>query len=377
MSIRPSEPDDLLRRMVSANRLVSKIQLPPRTVLAWLIALALVGVACHSADRDSGRQTYAFRGPTMGTYYAVKVVADKLSTERLTRLQEVIEAELEDVNAKMSTYVSDSELSRFNRHTETTPFTVSDSTLAVVSEALEIARITGGALDVTIGPLVNAWGFGPEDSVAGLQRGEIIELLERVGFDQLEVDFDSGALRKLRADLSCDLSSIAKGYAVDRVAEALGSQGLGDLWVEVGGEVRATGRNGDGLIWRLGVERPRLEPGAVQRIVPLSDAAVATSGDYRNYQERDGVRFSHIIDPRTGWPIRHRLASVTVIHPRCTTADALATGLMVLGPDEGWELAEREDLAVLFLVRDGDDFSEKMTPRFEALARPAADDSTR
>ena len=241
----------------------------------------------------------------------------------------------------------------------------------MVRAAQEISERTGGAYDVTVGPLVNAWGFGAEESRPDLGGEEIAALLERVGFEQLELDAEERTLRRRRADLYVDLSSIAKGYAVDLVAEALAAEGLGDVWVEVGGEVRAAGRNAEGRAWRLGIERPRLEPGALQRILPLADAAVATSGDYRNYRERDGVRFSHIIDPRSGWPIRHRLASVSVVHERCTVADGLATALLVLGPDEGWEMALADDLAVLFLVRDGDDFAERMTPRFEALLESA------
>lgn len=343
----------------------------------WLLIAAGLVAACSQPEIPGALQTYVFRGATMGTYYTVQVAARALPEERLEELRELIEAELEDVNAKMSTYRPESEISRFNRHAETTPFALSAATLAVISEALETSRLTGGALDVTIAPLVNAWGFGPETSTPELTADEVAALLEQIGSDRLELDFEAGTVSKEAGDLSCDLSSVAKGYGVDRLAEALSSRGLTDFWVEVGGEVRAAGRNGEGRIWRLGIERPRFEPGAVQRIIPLADAAVATSGDYRNYRERNGVRFSHIIDPRTGWPIRHELASVTVVHPRCTTADALATALMVLGPEEGWELAEREDLAVLFLVRDGEGFSERTTPRFEALSHAPDDGSAR
>ncbi len=323
-------------------------------------------------DGPPDLDVYAFRGSTMGTYYAVKVAAAGLSEERLAEVRAMIEGELEDVNAKMSTWAEDSELSRFNRHTELTPFEVSAATLEVVAAALDVARLTGGAYDVTVGPLVNAWGFGAEGVPPEPNDEEIRSLIDSVGYAKLELDASASTLRKQRGDLYCDLSSIAKGYAVDRVAEALLAAGFGDVWVEVGGEVRAAGRNAEGRVWRLGIERPRLEPGALQRILPLDGAAVATSGDYRNYRERDGARISHIIDPRSGSPVRHQLASVSVVHPRCMIADALATALMVLGPDEGGELARRENLAVLFLVRDGDDFREIMTPAFEALTSPIA-----
>lgn len=332
----------------------------------------LSAAACRPGGGGPVAETYTFRGATMGTYYAVKVAAIRLSEERRAEVRAMIEGELEDVNVKMSTWVEDSELSRFNRHTETTPFTVSAATFEVVAAALEVARLTGGAYDVTVGPLVNAWGFGAEGVIHEPAAEEIRRLVDSIGYSKLELDPGASTLRKLRGDLYCDLSSIAKGYAVDRVAEALMTAGFGDVWVEVGGEVRAAGRNAGGRVWRLGIERPNLEPGALQRIVPLDGAAVATSGDYRNYRERDGARISHIIDPRSGWPVRHRLASVSVVHPRCMIADALSTALMVLGPEEGAELARREDLAVLFLVRDRNDFREIMTPAFEALISPAA-----
>ncbi len=334
--------------------------------------LACLLAACAPGTAEPGLESYAFRGATMGTYYAVKVAAAGLSEARLAEVRAIIEGELEDVNSKMSTWVEESELSLFNRHAETTLFEVSSSTFEVVSAALEVAEITGGAYDVTVGPLVNAWGFGAKGDLPGPSDEEIRRLVDSVGYAKLELDADASALRKQRGDLYCDLSSIAKGYAVDRVAEALLAAGFDDVWVEVGGEVRAAGRNAEGRVWRLGIERPNLKPGALQRIVPLDGAAVATSGDYRNYRELNGARISHIIDPRTGWPVHHRLASVSVVHPRCMIADALATALMVLGPDEGRELARRENLAVLFLVREGEDYREIMTPAFKALTSPGS-----
>ncbi len=334
----------------------------------WPLLAAVLSAACAGGG-DAARETYAFRGATMGTYYSVKVAAVGLPDERLDAVRAMIEGELEDVNAKMSTWIEDSELSRFNRHAATTPFEVSAATFEVVQAALELARLSGGAYDVTVGPLVDAWGFGAGTDRLELSDEEIQGLVASVGYDHLELDAEARTLRKRRPDLSCDLSSIAKGYAVDRVAEALLAAGFADLWVEVGGEVRAAGRNAEGRVWRLGIERPALEPGALQRIVPLDGGAVATSGDYRNYRERDGARISHIIDPRSGLPVRHPLASVSVVHRKCMTADAFATALMVLGPDEGWQLAMREGLAVLFLVRDGEGFSERMTPAFEDLKR--------
>jgi len=200
---------------------------------------------------------------------------------------------------------------------------------------------------------VDAWGFGPEPAAAPPDEATIERLLEDHGYTHLELDAGDLTVRKDNPRLRCDLSAIAKGYAVDRVALRVEKLGLRDFMVEIGGEVRVAGRNAEGQAWRIGVERPD-GGGRPWAAVALTDGAMATSGDYRNYYERDGVRISHTIDPRTGRPITHALASVSVIHPSCMTADALATALNVLGPGEGRELVEREGLAALFLVRTDD-----------------------
>jgi thiamine biosynthesis lipoprotein len=331
-------------------------------------ALVLLFTACAASEPE--RRAFVFEGPTMGTVYQVKVARRDLPESRRAELEAAIRRELESVDAVMSTYREDSELSRFNHHAETTPFPLSDATWEVLATALEVSRLSGGALDVTVGPLVDAWGFGPGPEPAAPSAAELAAILERVGYDKIELTGDPRAVRKTRADVRCDLSAVAKGYAVDRVAETLAALGESDFMVEVGGEVRAAGRNDRGQVWRIGVERPQMARGTVargtvQRIVPLGGAALATSGDYRNYREVDGERISHLMDPRTGRPVGHRLASVSVVHPRCAVADAWATALIVLGPDEGFEVAAREGLAVLFLVREDGGFHELATPAFE------------
>lgn len=345
-----------------------------RYVAILRLLILLVGclsmLACHQApsSEETALEIVAFEGRTMGTYYAVKVVGT-WSEEDKGRFQQAVEEELDDVNQRMSTYLEESELSRFNRHPAETPFEVSASLQQVMQSALDIGRVSSGAYDITIGPLAEAWGFGPGgDKVEGEVSEEAIESLQAsIGNEFLSLDTEVSTLTKSQAALRCDLSSIAKGFAVDRVAERLTSLGATDHWVEVGGEVRAAGLSGSGRVWRLGIERPQLMPGAVQRLLPLADASVATSGDYRNYREIDGERFSHIIDPRTGRPIQHRLASVSVVHPQCMMADGWATALMVMGLDEGFRLAVEQDLAVLFLAREGDDFIERSTPAFDRL----------
>jgi len=331
----------------------------------WATACLLLASCAPATDE---RPLAAFEGETMGTYYRVKVAGEEMTEERRRTVHEAAVAEMEAVNSRMSTYLEDSEISRFNRHPEASPFTVSAATMEVLRTAIEISDKTDGAFDVTVGPLVEAWGFGPSPTPPRQLDGtELASLLERIGYHKLRLDEAASTVTKSLGELHCDLSGIAKGYAVDRVAERLASLGIADYWVEIGGEVRAAGTNARDTAWRLGIERPQLLPGAVQRIVPLEDLAVATSGDYRNYREIDGERYSHLIDPRSGRPIRHHLASVSVFHPRCAVADAWATALMVMGEEEGYERAADEGLAALFLVRDGDGLVELGTPAFWSL----------
>jgi thiamine biosynthesis lipoprotein len=274
---------------------------------------------------------------------------------------------LDGVDEHMSTYRSESEIEQFNRG-DTQSFAASQDLLEVVAEAQRVARLTGGAFDITVGPLVDIWGFGPSGAAETPDEEKLRELLATTGFEQLKVDVEGGTLQKARADCRIDLSAIATGFAVDRVSEGLAQQGLPHHMVEVGGEVRARGFNGSGQVWRIGIEQPTVVGRSVQLVVPLADLSLATSGDYRNFFERDGVRISHTIDPRTGRPISHNLASVSVIHASCMTADGLATALSVLGPDEGFELAERQDIPAYFLVRVADDvFEEKQTSEWAAL----------
>jgi thiamine biosynthesis lipoprotein len=308
----------------------------------------------------------------MGTTYTVKVVTQgppgSSPTPAEEEVQRTIEERLAEVDEKMSTYRPSSELSRFNSSRATEPFPVSAETLEVFAEAQRVSAATGGAFDITVGPLVNLWGFGPAAKPATIPPDEEIERLKpQIGWGKIEVDTARSTIRKWEPEMYCDLSAIAKGYAVDRVAEGLSALGFADYMVEVGGEVRTRGRNAAREPWRIAIERPDTTRRAFQEIVPLSDLAMATSGDYRNFYEQDGVRFSHTIDPRTGRPIQHRLASVSVVDPLCMRADGYATALMVLGENEGFELAKDQGLAALFLVRTGDQFDEKATPAFKTL----------
>jgi thiamine biosynthesis lipoprotein len=274
---------------------------------------------------------------------------------------------VDGVDNAMSTYRPDSEIESFNRG-GTESFAASRDLIEVVSEAQRVARLTDGAFDITVGPLVDIWGFGPSGPTETPSEERLQELVAVTGFEQLEVDVEGGFLRKARSDCRIDLSAIAKGFAADRMSDALVREGLLHHMVEVGGEVRARGVNGSGEVWRIGIERPTAVGRSVHMAVSLADLSMATSGDYRNYVEREGMRISHTIDPRTGRPITHDLASVSVIHASCMTADALATALGVLGPDEGFELAEGLDIPAFFLIRvDEGVFEERQTSVWEAL----------
>ena len=340
-----------------------------------LIVAALVGWgamwAC--APTETELQLYVFDGATMGTTFAVRVVtADTWDPPRRSEIADRIQAALDDIESKMSHYLSSSELSRFNRIRATVPVAVTRETFDVVRHAYELSEMTGGTLDVTVGPLVNAWGFGPvEPEVLPPDAAVLVRLRSHTGYTKLELDPAALTLRKTDPELECDLSAVAKGYSVDRVADALRGEGLTRFLVEVGGEIVAVGSNQQGGPWRIAIERPSME-GGVQRVVLLSGRAMATSGDYRNVREIDGRLFSHTIDPRTGWPVGHALASVSVVAELCVVADGLATALEVLGPDDGFALAVERGWAALFLVRDDTGaISEYATPAFEALLDPA------
>jgi len=345
---------------------------PLHASIRWLAVLAAATVLAACGDSRPtaalGPTTFSFQGATMGTTYTVKVVAPALSeTERLAT-QDAIRAALDAVDRSMSTYKPESELSRFNGYGGGRPFRLSPATVHVLLLAREVSAATGGAFDVTVGPLVNAWGFGPVRRAEPPTEAELEAVRARVGYQKLVIDAQALTVTKEHPDMYVDLSAIAKGYAVDQVASALDGRGLANYMVEVGGEVRAKGRNAAGVPWQVGIERPDSIEQRAQIVVPMANLSMATSGDYRNYFEKDGRRYSHEIDPKTGHPIRHRLASVTVVASECALADAYATGLLVLGPEKGYALAAERGLAAYFLEHRPDGgFSERQTPAFAAL----------
>ncbi len=314
-------------------------------------------------------ETLALRGATMGTTYHIKLVAEPGSVDA-ANVQADVEKVLAEIDQQMSTYRSDSELSRFNRAPAGEWLAVSAATAKVVAAAQAISRKTDGAMDVTVGPLVRLWHFGPptgdDNKFAPPTDKVIAAALTRVGYQNLEVRMSPPALRKKVNGLEVDLSSIAPGYAIDRLARLMTRRGLENFMVELGGEVRAAGRREDGQPWRIAVERPSAGERELQSSVALDHASIATAGDYRKFFEHEGRRYSHIIDPATGRPVEHSLASVTVVADTCIAADGWDTPLLVLGPKRGYEVAQKHDVAALFIWRDGDEYDVRETPAWRA-----------
>jgi thiamine biosynthesis lipoprotein len=268
----------------------------------------------------------------------------------------------------MSMYRDDSELSQLNRQPAGRPLRLSAELFAVLAAAQEVSALSAGAFDVTVAPLVQAWGFGTEKrrvvpAAALVQSGRAA-----VGWRGLRLDGGALQATKARTDLHADLGGIANGYAVDRAALALDTLGITDYMVELGGEVRTRGQNARGRAWQIGIEQPDAMPQRARWVVPLAGRAMATSGDYRIYFEQDGRRYSHEIDPAAGAPITHALCSVTVVADDCMRADALGTALIVLGAERGRALAEMLGIAAQFIERTaGGAFLDSMTPAFAAL----------
>ena len=284
-----------------------------------------------------------YYGQVMGTTWSAVVLAPKSAD-----VQNGIQQSLELVNQHMSTYLPDSEISRFNRH-DTTIFPISAQTSEVIQTSLRIHQDSDKAFDITIGPLVNAWGFGFPPSKTVPTTDELTTYSEYVGSNLLSLT--DNHLQKSDKRTRIDLSAIAKGYAVDQTASYLIDQGYDNFLIEVGGEIYAHGSKGDDP-WLVAIEQPKQDQSSVQIAFPLHNQALATSGDYRNYQERNGKRYSHTIDPRTQKPIEHNVASISVIADTVMVADAWATALNVVGEEEAFRLAEEHNLAIYMLIRE-------------------------
>jgi thiamine biosynthesis lipoprotein len=348
-----------------------------RTVLQAMAAASLLAACGDRRVGASAAPALSHRGPAMGSQYTLKIAGPALPASGQDAARAAVAAALERVEAAMSTYRPASELSRFNAHGAGTPFAASPETLAVFAVAQEVAAASGGAFDVTVAPAVDAWGFGPaisREARAVPPASIIADARAVIGWTALSVDAAAGTLVKHRAGLRADLSGIAKGHGADAAARALDALGHRNFMIEVGGEVVVRGRNPQGAPWQIGIEAPDALPQRAHTVVPLLDRAMATSGDYRIFFEQDGRRYTHEIDPATGAPVVHRLASVTVVAADCMHADAWSTALFVAGTVRGPALAKELGMAAHFLARMPDGrFEETVTPAFAALgAGPAA-----
>ncbi|UWQ52035.1 FAD:protein FMN transferase (plasmid) [Leisingera caerulea] len=341
--------------------------MPRRFLLALILPAVLLVSGCWFGSEP---EEVRLSGQTMGTTYSVIAIGVDLDQEALAA---EVDATLAAVNAKMSNWDPASEVSTFSAARSTAPVRVSPEFAHVLAAANDVHEKTGGKFDVTLGPLIELWGFGPrkpEDPVPA--DAAITEALEGVGQARLlTLDQEAGTLKKSAPETGINLSAIAKGYGVDAVAKTLQGFGVENYMVEIGGDLVTKGQNAKGEAWRIGIEKPDAAAQTVQLIVPVSDLGLATSGDYRNYFEHEGQRYSHILDPVAGRPVTHRTASVTVIAENAMLADAWATAMLVLGSAEGLKLAEQHKLAVFFIDRDvqaGEDaYMTSASSAFEAL----------
>lgn len=335
----------------------------------YCLAIALLVSTLVACQKEP--EIITLSGKTMGTTYHIKYITEGTS-QSVSDVHEGIERILKDVNNKMSTYIPTSELSRFNQNRQVNvPIEISPDLAKVVGEAIRLNQVTQGALDVTVGPLVNLWGFGPEKRIEKAPTQE--QLDERrawVGIEKLKLTERAGKfyLEKAVPELYVDLSSIAKGFGVDQVADYLANSGINNYMVEIGGEIRAQGKNSENKPWQIAIEKPTFDGSrSIEEVVGLHNLAMATSGDYRIYFEENGVRYSHEINPQTGRPIQHHLASITVLDSSSMTADGLSTGLFVLGENEALKVAEQKQLAVYLIIKTENGFEVKISSAFKKL----------
>lgn len=322
----------------------------------------LAGVLSGCGNGDSLER---FDGPTMGSRYSIQYVRHS-STPGPKAVQAEVEKILAEVDQQMSTYCSDSDIERFNdlpaNHCQKMP----EPILELVRVGEQLSSQSEGSYDLTVEPLLNLWGFGPQAREEKVPSAEALaEVRQRVGHSHLRIDGDQ--LCK-DAAVEVDFNSIAAGYAVDTIAAKLEAMGIHNYLAEATGELKAAGKKLDGSPWRVALEEPRDDQQVAERIIAVDGYGVSTSGDYRNYFEQDGRRYSHTFDARTGAPVLHTLASVTVIHPSALMADGLSTLLLILGPERGWDYAQTHDIGAFFVIRADTGFVTRTNQAFERLS---------
>lgn len=333
---------------------------------AVLLAAALTIAGCDNAP-TSAPQALVLEGKTMGTTWRVSL-AD-VDVARAQTLRDKIQARLDADDRLLSTWKNDSALMRFNHARTTAPWPVNEAMADIVTESLRVGAKTDNAMDITVGPLVNLWGFGPDKQpVKTPDQAQIDAARARTGLSHLKVINGAGQqwLQKDLPDLFVDLSTVGEGYGADDLARLMEEEGISRYLVSVGGALASRGMNPGGHPWRVAIQKPTDQENAVQAVVDINGHGISTSGSYRNYYELDGKRLSHVIDPATGRPITHKLVSATVIAPTALEADTWDTGFMVLGPEKAREVALAQGLAVYLISKEQDGFSVWMSPQFKS-----------
>ena len=337
---------------------------------AALLGACVLFSGCDSATTPATPASTAtvLDGKTMGTFWRVSVIG--VDEAKAQALRAKVQAQLDADDRLLSTWKNDSALMRFNHAADTRPWPVSEAMADIVTLSLRIGAKTDGAMDITVGPLVNLWGFGPDKQPVATPDAQAIAAAKaRTGLQHLQVINQSGRqfLQKDIPDLFVDLSTVGEGYAADHLARLMEQEGISRYLVSVGGALVSRGMNGEGKPWRVAIQKPTDRENAVQAIVDINGHGISTSGSYRNYYELDGKRISHVIDPQTGQPITHKLVSVTVIAPTALEADGWDTGLMVLGPEKAQQVVREEGLAVYMIVKEGEGFKTWMSPQFRTF----------
>ncbi|ORM57286.1 FAD:protein FMN transferase ApbE [Pantoea rodasii] len=333
-----------------------------------ILLIGLLAFGLSGCDQPTPQSALVLEGKTMGTVWRVSLAG--VDPQRKAALQQSIQQQLDQDDHELSTWKKDSVLSRFNQYQGTQPQPVSADMADIVVEALRIGKKTGGAMDITVGPLVNLWGFGPTKQPAHTpDEAQIAAAKAQTGLQHLQViqRADGQWLQKDLPALNVDLSTMGEGYATDHLARLMEQQGITDYLVSVGGAVLSRGLNASHQPWRVAIQKPTDSENAVEARVDLQGHGISTSGSYRNYYELDGKRISHVIDPATGRPIEHQLVSATVIATTALEADGWDTGLMVLGSERAQALALKEHLAVYLISKQGDGFTHWMSPQFKSF----------
>ena len=333
-----------------------------------ITAVALLALQISGCSKPV--EAVKISGPTMGTSYNITLFPAKDTELDAESVQKSIDDSLKAINQQMSTWVKDSEITLFNQSQSTDWYPVSAEFAKVTEAAQQISKMSDGAFDVTVGPLIRMWGFGKDFTNNNPDQASIDEAIQSIGYQKLDVRLSPPALRKQIPQLQINLSAIAKGYAVDAIAEQVAGMGVSSYLVEIGGEIRANGVKVNGDLWRIAIEKPSTKERSIQQGILLKDTGVATSGDYRNYVERDGKRYSHTIDPSTGKPITHQLASITILNDSAMMADGLATAIMVLGEEKGKAFIADHQLKAYMITRDKSGFSNWNNFSDETFIKP-------